>query len=1006
MAKLPCPTKYFDTDEWKALEEGVGGRDKAMLAYFRHGSIPDVPTARTILGGFKDVAGKQAGGVSKALNDWRNNRMYIDGNGNYHLKAEGSNRGPIHPDNKLIKSTFASVDDLHKAAHKGGESATVAVDPPKQAASTPKPTPASEGQEPGGRVTGVNKAFIESSREARGEGEVQGKKPYVTTTKATELARASKIDKVALTNDLIANDRPATATEVAALKDYRVDLLHEIDAATGDSAKSDDALRRLNNMETAIGRGLSEASQTMTAAKGGINVDDYSLSGAISRYARTHMGMGEANPEVLQQIKDLTDENARLKSESDLHEASKSAAKTNTGPPKTRFAKNKIFVEDKVNEYLQFLKENPTILRSETGAIGRIKGQKLLSDLDPKVLEAYKYIAGAHIEAGVRSFADFSAKMVGQLGEAVRPYIQQLHADAANDKRLDAFKARWTARGDKANATEEAMQTAGPPYPSKPAKMLPVELDRQAAEIRDRTRINEAKIDKLVDPPKPKTLLDHAVNLYRESILMWPTVLVKLAAADVWNALGENVADVPSWVAGHLPMGDGKTLSDLAGGTGEWSPKAQLKGARAFASRKAISEAVETLKTSTGEVGRIYGQSAHDLELGGIAGRGHGAIKAPMLWSAYTKAAELRFIKLDRIARKFGAEIDLQDRDIQEMVSTGAAKDAMTQIFQGKNRLSDGLNDIYRAMEKQGRAGRIAASGFKLLTIVRNVSSNIAGRTFQMTGAGVPEGFIRWAEARKQFAETGEHITTDEADKIVRAFGYGSFGVAAAILGTHPTKAFRVAPMYGTKPMKDNEGKDMAPGSMQVLGVHIPTLFAHYSFPGAASMWSTYHAEAPDKGHLRAIGLALKGFAVGLPGGRFAEDAAKNWNRPDIAAAHVASGFNPGAIQYGAEYFDKDKQGNPIKRNPQTPLEVLKMGIPGKYGRGSVPKSLFAAKAALDAKLKTFPRTQAGDEAAFAYGQEHGAKAGILNPDTYEDHVDRVRYPGQKSKPWKSKTYR
>ena len=64
-------------------------------------------------------------------------------------------------------------------------------------------------------------------------------------------------------------------------------------------------------------------------------------------------------------------------------------------------------------------------------------------------------------------------------------------------------------------------------------------------------------------------------------------------------------------------------------------------------------------------------------------------------------------------------------------------------------------------------------------------------------------------------------------------------------------------------------------------------------------------------------------------------------------------------------------------------------------------KTLKSAVDDLNEKLKTFPRTQAGDEAAFAYAEEHGAKTGLLNPDTYEGHVDRVRYPSEKRKPYK-----
>jgi len=55
--------------------------------------------------------------TEQALQDWREGRAYIDGRGNYHVKAEGKPSGPIAPWNKEAKSTFANVSELHRAAN-------------------------------------------------------------------------------------------------------------------------------------------------------------------------------------------------------------------------------------------------------------------------------------------------------------------------------------------------------------------------------------------------------------------------------------------------------------------------------------------------------------------------------------------------------------------------------------------------------------------------------------------------------------------------------------------------------------------------------------------------------------------------------------------------------------------------------------------------------------------------------------------------------------------------
>lgn len=54
--------------------------------------------------------------IARALSDWRMNRAYIDGRGNYHVKTEGRSSGPIAPWNKAAKRAFPTVDDLHRAS--------------------------------------------------------------------------------------------------------------------------------------------------------------------------------------------------------------------------------------------------------------------------------------------------------------------------------------------------------------------------------------------------------------------------------------------------------------------------------------------------------------------------------------------------------------------------------------------------------------------------------------------------------------------------------------------------------------------------------------------------------------------------------------------------------------------------------------------------------------------------------------------------------------------------
>jgi hypothetical protein len=81
-------------------------------------------------------------------------------------------------------------------------------------------------------------------------------------------------------------------------------------------------------------------------------------------------------------------------------------------PQTAKFVANKIFTEDAVIAAR-------ALLKSKIGTLN--------SGIDPQVLKAGMTIAGAHIEAGARTFAAFSKAMVADLGDAIKPYLKELY---------------------------------------------------------------------------------------------------------------------------------------------------------------------------------------------------------------------------------------------------------------------------------------------------------------------------------------------------------------------------------------------------------------------------------------------------------------------------------------------------------------------------------------------------------------------------------------------------
>jgi predicted RNA methylase len=79
-------------------------------------------------------------------------------------------------------------------------------------------------------------------------------------------------------------------------------------------------------------------------------------------------------------------------------------------PASTYGKTNKVFTEDAAERARQILRQ-------------KLRGQ-LSAGIDPEIVQAGITLAGFHIEAGARSFADYAARMIEDMGEAVRPYLK------------------------------------------------------------------------------------------------------------------------------------------------------------------------------------------------------------------------------------------------------------------------------------------------------------------------------------------------------------------------------------------------------------------------------------------------------------------------------------------------------------------------------------------------------------------------------------------------------
>ena len=74
-------------------------------------------------------------------------------------------------------------------------------------------------------------------------------------------------------------------------------------------------------------------------------------------------------------------------------------------------SQNKIFTEDAADRARELLRQ-------------KLSGTTLTSGIDPEIMQAGITLAGYHVEAGARSFADFAGAIIRDMGEGVRPYLK------------------------------------------------------------------------------------------------------------------------------------------------------------------------------------------------------------------------------------------------------------------------------------------------------------------------------------------------------------------------------------------------------------------------------------------------------------------------------------------------------------------------------------------------------------------------------------------------------
>jgi hypothetical protein len=183
-------------------------------------------------------------------------------------------------------------------------------------------------------------------------------------------------------------------------------------------------------------------------------------------------------------------------------------------------------------------------------------------------------------------------------------------------------------------------------------------------------------------------------------------------------------------------------------------------------------------------------------------------------------------------------------------------------------------------------------------------------------------------------------LKPEEADAVMRAFKKQGLGLGLVSLGFFNPQAFGG---YYTKGERDE--KDLKPGELKIFGVTVPHLLSHSPAIEAIQFGATVRrvldsqkSAGKESDAVEATYQAGKGLAEETPfvdsylnAGRTFEST-KSVSR---AAGEFAKGaIIPPDVQRAARYFDRDAQGQEIKRYPQGGrlqrfAQSIETGIPG-----------------------------------------------------------------------------
>ena len=229
-------------------------------------------------------------------------------------------------------------------------------------------------------------------------------------------------------------------------------------------------------------------------------------------------------------------------------------------------AKNKLVSKEEADAALKRFNDKAT--RSNAG-------------IDPTMLADAAKVAAYYIEAGARSFAEFSEEMVKRLGEDIRPHLQALYEQANGKSALEAATEETTRKG-----TQTPLEVAA----EKTEKQTPLEAAVEKTEYKGEER-REAERPATMSPTEiedamknrkpvhtPFDVTEGANETIKRDTAMPKHPAEEAAAKGTVGTEAAAKSDTEHFANAKKELGDKASIREIADRAQEMKDAAKVKG--------------------------------------------------------------------------------------------------------------------------------------------------------------------------------------------------------------------------------------------------------------------------------------------------------------------------------------------------------------------------------------------------------------------------------------------